>query len=150
MEIKHYNEENKKDIETFLNRITLINNINQDVINNACIIWRSGEVDAILSYEVFSAYGLIRYFIFHRHVTFDEIVSLFTEVVDFASSNNIEYLITIVEKEELAKIFEKLGFISLSPDELYFDEISLNNKYPNASAMIYKIVKKPQTLELQS
>ena len=71
-EIKLANLDNIDSIRSFLFEVPAIDNIDEEVLKNASVLYLDDKIYGIISYELFFNYALIRYFVFKK--TVDEMI----------------------------------------------------------------------------
>ncbi|MBQ8292980.1 MAG: hypothetical protein IJX78_04125 [Bacilli bacterium] len=137
MRIEKINSENIKEIKRFIRRIPGISEINEEILNRVLILRNDFEIKAIISYECFSNKGLIRYFIFHKDVDFEELEMLVEEMIKNTKEESINLVLTVIDDESLVPFFEKLGFHKCLIENVYIGEVSLENTlYHNAIGLV--------------
>ena len=67
MDIIAVDANNKEEVLNFLKNISLVHDINEEVVMNGEYVL-DGEIVGLLSFEEFNHFGLIRYFIFRKEV----------------------------------------------------------------------------------
>ena len=140
MIIENINDFNKKLVDSFIKRIPTIMEIEKDILENMIIIRNDLSVLVMISYENYMDKGLIRYFVFQKDVSFEDLELLFNEMKKKAEKDEMKYLITVIEDEELMVFFEKLGFKKIDTKRLYLYETALiDTVYSKAICMIYEM-----------
>lgn len=130
----------KKEVIEFLKNIPSIDSIDEDVVMNASVLLDDEKILGLLSYEKFTTYGLIRYFIFKSIISNEHIVELFDDVIDSARLDNIQTLFSVINKEEVEKFFGELGFNKVDKSKFVIDEENfLDTKYKDANIMLCRI-----------
>ena len=76
-EIKHVDVKDFESIKSFLFEVPAIDNIDEEVLKNASILYLDDKIHGIISYELFFNYALIRYFVFKKNVDLMIIKELF-------------------------------------------------------------------------
>lgn len=139
LEIISVNEENKNDVAEFLKEVSLIGDINEEALMNGEFVYDK-QIIGTLSFEEFNDNALIRYFIFRQSITDDLIMELFKKIVNKAKKKAVKHLIAIVVKKEARIIFKHIGFYEIENNDVYIDEVNLNDtKYKNAVVLKYDI-----------
>lgn len=140
LEIVKVNNDNEKRLLEFIENLTLIKDVDINIVRNASFVLDEDEIIGVLSFEVFSKIGLIRYFIFKRAVEEKVVFDLLDSVVETAKKSGILFLTTIVTKENIAYLFKELGFSEIDSSNVYIDETSLlETKYKGSHVLNYKI-----------
>lgn len=141
MEIIAVNENNKEEVVNFLKNISLVHDINEEVVMNGEYVL-DGEIVGLLSFEEFNRIGLVRYFIFKKEVKEKVILELFRRVVEKAARKGIRSLLSLVVKKEAVAVFKGLGFHEIAKGDVYIDETMLNQtKFKEAFVLKYDIPK---------
>ncbi len=139
LEIISVNEENKNDVAEFLKEVSLIGDINEEALMNGEFVYDK-QIIGTLSFEEFNDNALIRYFIFRQSITDDLIMELFKKIVNKAKKKAVKHLIAIVVKKEARIIFKHIGFYEIENNDVYIDEVNLNDtKFKNAVVLKYDI-----------
>ena len=140
MEIVKVNKENEKRLLELIENLTLIKDVDIDIVRNASFVLDENEIIGVLSFEAFSNIGLIRYFIFKRAVEEKVVFDLLDSVIETAKESGIVFLTTIVTKENIAYLFKELGFSEFDSSNVYIDETNLlETKYKGSYVLNYKI-----------
>jgi len=140
MDIISVDKNNLKQIKDFLLSLSIIKDINDDVVLNGEYVFEE-EVIGFLSFEEFNNVGLIRYFVFKKLVEQDVIKLLFEKICAKAR-RNIETLITLVIKDEAISVFKELGFITANKADVYIDEICINEtRFRDAIVLRYNLTE---------
>ncbi|XMB67570.1 hypothetical protein RI065_03335 [Mycoplasmatota bacterium zrk1] len=142
--IKRVNSEEgvklKESVIEFLEQIPTVESIDDDVVENASVLFEDDKVLGILSYEKFTNYGLIRYFIFKSVISNEHIFELLNDVIESARSNDIDSLFSVINKKEIENFFGELGFDKVDKSKFVIDEENfLDSQYKDANIMLCKI-----------
>jgi len=139
VDIISVNEENKSDVLEFLKEISLINDVNEEVVMNGEFVL-DNEIIGLLSFEEFNTLGLIRYFIFKKAVNENIVMRLFTNIISKARDKNVKSLITLVIKKEAIDVFKSLGFYEIEKEDVYIEETNImDTKFKDAYVLKYDI-----------
>ena len=118
------NDDNKDIISKFLNNIESISNIDYDILNNGiAVINEEKQICGYITYEKFSEYGLIRYFIYQKNVDFEYIKQMYLELIKKAFDDEIESFISIGNNNDVVNIFKQLNF-----HEIEFSNFIVNDR----------------------
>lgn len=104
------------DVEKFLLQIDKINEIDKDILNLGYALKdeEKEEIVGYITYEKYSEYGLIRYFIFQKILPIHYIFEMFEKLITKAKLNKIEGFIAIAKSKEVVELFQKLEFYDIS------------------------------------
>lgn len=108
----------KQRVEKFLTDIDSIDFLDTDLIDNGACIVNNEDIVGYITFEAYSEYGLIRYFIFQKKVDIEKIFMMFHKLVEIASSKDINALVSIGKSDEVIRLFEMLGFYKIDPNNL--------------------------------
>ena len=139
-EIKRASEQEFDSIKAFLFEVPAIENVDEEVLKNASVLYLDDKIYGIISYELFFNYALIRYFVFKRNV--DEIVvkELFDSIEDNISRKEIDYIFSLVNQGDIYNLFSSLDFKEISKDDIFIEEQNFqNSKFKETKLMIKKI-----------
>ncbi len=130
----------KRNVIEFLENIPSVDKIDDEVVNNASVLFDDDKILGLLSYEKFTSYGLIRYFIFKSIISNDHILELLNDVIESARDSQIDSLFSVINKEEIEKFFGELGFDKVDKSTFIIDEENfLDSKYKDANIMLCRI-----------
>ncbi len=96
----------------FLQQIDSVIEIDEELIENGVVIL-TDDVVGYITYEVYSEYGLIRYFIFQKQIDANYVYQMFQALVGVAKQDGIQSFISIGKNKEVIELFENLGFYPL-------------------------------------
>lgn len=140
MEIVNVNVDNLNEVVDFLKKVQTINKIDIAIVKNGSIILNKGEIDGVLSYEKFSQYGLIRYFVFKKNTENDFIYKLFNHILEKVKNEKIETLLTLIVKEEVMNLFYNLGFVDIDKKYFFIEEDNiLDTNFKDTYLLMLKI-----------
>ena len=141
MDIIAVDANNKEEVLNFLKNISLVHDINEEVVMNGEYVL-DGEIVGLLSFEEFNHFGLIRYFIFRKEVKEKIIYELFNKIVQKASKKGIKSLLSLVVKKDAVAVFKGLGFYEINKEDVYIEETVLHQtKFKDAFVLKYDIQK---------
>ena len=139
-EIKKVSQEVFKEIEDFLLEVPAINNVDEAVLNNASVLFLDDKVTGIISFESFYNYALIRYFVFKRNTDVMAIKELFESIEDSIKDSEIEYVISLVNQDEIYDLFLSFGFNETDKNDVFLEEQNIEKtKFKDSKLMIKKI-----------
>lgn len=116
LQIIDVNKNNLKDVEKFLLQIETITELEKEILELGYILKNEekNEIVGFITYEKYSEYGLIRYFIFQKIIPSYYIFEMFNKLKEKAINNNIESFIAIAKNKEVVELFQKLEFYDIS------------------------------------
>ena len=139
-EIKRASEQELESIKSFLFEVPAIDNVDEEVLKNASVLYLDDKIYGIISYELFFNYALIRYFVFKRNV--DEIVvrELFDSIEENIRKKEIDYIFSLVNQGDIYNLFSSLDFKEISKEDIFIEEQNFeNSKFKETKLMIKKI-----------
>ena len=139
-EIKKAREENFDSIKSFLFEVPAIDNVDEEVLKNASILYLDDKIQGIISYELFFNYALIRYFVFKRNVDEMVVKELFDSVEESVNRKEIDYIFSLVNQDDIYELFTSLDFKEINKDDIFIEEQNYqNSKFKDTKLMIKKI-----------
>lgn len=140
-EIKHINEMDLPLVKEFLSIIPEVEQIDEDVLKNASVLYNDKEVCGLISYEAFFNYALIRYFVFRRNVNEEIVKELFTSLTDNIEKENIEYIFSLVNQEDIFNLFSSLEFKEVDKENVFIEEeCYANSRFRDTKLMIKSLI----------
>ena len=100
-------------------------------------ISKKDEIYGVVSYEIIENYALIRYFVYKRNIDMDLLKELFSLLEEKIIKNNIYYILSLVENEQLFSLFSSLGFAEYVVDD--FRDHVVKSKNKNCKRMLKEI-----------
>lgn len=141
MKAQKINDNNKNMV------INLLQNVNglkiENYIINNCHLLLDDKDDIIgtISYEKFNNFALIRYFVFKKNISYNDLFIMYNHLVEELINKNINACIAIVNSEDVKVVFEYLGFNIVNNENIFLEEIPFNNtRYKNDKIYIKKII----------
>ena len=116
-EIRKYQEFDRQAILAFLSKVMDIDGIDWDIVKNASLIFESGQVAGMVSYEKIEDYGVIRYFIYNHYSLPDLLVNMFFSLYAEAKKEGVNRLVALVANPHAYQLFEMLGFKEINKGE---------------------------------
>lgn len=139
-EIKKAKEENFESIKSFLFEVPAIDNVDEEVLKNASVLYLDNKIQGIISYELFFNYALIRYFVFKRNVDEMVVKELFDSVEESVNRKEIDYIFSLVNQNDIYDLFTSLDFKEINKDDIFIEEQNYqNSKFKDTKLMIKKI-----------
>lgn len=116
---------NKDTRNMVINLLQNINNlvIEDFIIDNCCILVNEKEdIVGTISYERFSKLALIRYFVFKRSVSKEDLSILYNCLEEDLKKKNIISAVGIVNSDEVKEVFKCIGFQKIDKEKVFFEE----------------------------
>ena len=129
------------EIKAFLNEVPSIDDISEEILNNASILYLDNKIFGMISFESFFNYALIRYFVFKRNV--DELVvkELFSSVEKSVVQKDIEYIFSLVNQDDIYNLFEGLDFKEIDKENVFIEEERyIESKFKDTKLMLKKVI----------
>lgn len=140
-EIKKAVEENYESIKLFLREVPAIEEVDEKILKNASVLYLDGKIFGLISYESFYNYALIRYFVFKRNVDEMIIKELFTSIEESILEDDIEYIFSLVNQDEILELFESFSFEEVNNEDIFIEEQNYQkSKFKDAKLMIKRVV----------
>ena len=131
-EVKRYEAADYDHVLDFMKRVTTLETVNDEIIEQSILIKESDKVTGMVSFESFDQIGMIRYFIYDQHIVPDLLVNMFFELYRCAKEKEINQLVAIASHPYARQLFEVLGFVEIKkttdisvPDLLKDEEVQL-------------------------
>ena len=131
-EVKRYEAADYDHVLDFMKRVTTLETVNDEIIEQSILIKESDKVTGMVSFESFDQIGMIRYFIYDQHIVPDLLVNMFFELYWCAKEKEINQLVAIASHPYARQLFEVLGFVEIKkttdinvPDLLKDEEVHL-------------------------
>ena len=118
-------------IMTFLKSIDTIASVEENLITN---------IVGFITYEEYSEYGLIRYFIFQKQIALGKVIEMFDSLCDVARLRELAGLISIGKNQEVIDLFESLGFNKIDKENfLVGGKTVYGTDLENATILLHKL-----------
>lgn len=131
-EVKRYEATDYDHVLEFMKRVTTLETVNDEIIEQSILIKESNKVTGMVSFESFDQIGMIRYFIYDQHIVPDLLVNMFFELYRCAKEKEINQLVAIASHPYARQLFEVLGFVEMKktadinvPELLKDEEVQL-------------------------
>ncbi len=129
-----------KKAEMFLNNIETIPELDIELLDNGACVLINNDIVGYITFEDYSEYGLIRYFIFQKRLDVEIIFQMFNKLTDVAKENGILSFIAIGKTEEVVVLFERLGFYKIDSSNLIINSRTVEGtNLEDASILKYDI-----------
>ncbi len=143
-QVSYVSEDNVDSVVDFLRQINVVKSIDLDVVRNGVLVIEENEIIGMISYEKFTSYGLIRYFIFKKQIDERFIEELVGKLESKALDNEITKLFSIISSRNVRNIFIDLGFDDVDKTRFFIDESPVTSgKYKDALILAKAIKKRP-------
>lgn len=138
--IREYTLDDFDRVMAFLESVTTLKHIEEELFENSILIERDGKVDGMISYEIFRGRALIRYFIFDKEVEEEDIILMYERFFQKLKERGIKQIFVIISKDIIAEMFSDLGFVEFNKDEFFLTEHNIyETKYRDSKVMCYDI-----------
>ncbi len=139
-EIKRVTEENYGLAKKFLQNVPSISDVDDNVLENASLLFDDTEISGAIAFEKFHSYALVRYFIFKRHIDAQIIKELFLSLEDSAKEQNMKYIFSVVTTNDIEELFTSLSFTEVNKDKVFIDEeMFVKSKFKDTKMMIKQL-----------
>ena len=127
--------------------INLLKNVNglkieNHIVDNCHVLLNDKEdIMGTISYEKYDQYALIRYFVFKKNISYEDLLSLYNSLEKDLKDLNISKAIAIINSEEVKEVFMFLKFEKTNKEKVYFDEtIITQTNYKDNDVYIKNII----------
>ena len=114
IQIEMVNENNFSFAHDFLASVPSINEIDDAILKNGCIVVDGKKILGSIAYEEYDRVGLIRYFVFKKNLSDNILTNLMLEIEKMAKDNSMEKLLCVADNGEIETLFNALGFSILN------------------------------------
>lgn len=140
-EIRKVSTENLDSIKAFLFEVPAIDSIDEDVLQNASVLYLEDKIFGIISYELFFNYALIRYFVFKRNIDEMVIRELFDSIVESVSEKDVDFIFSLVNQQDIFDLFSSLNFKEVNKEEIFIEEqVFQKSKFKDTKLMMKRII----------
>lgn len=106
----------------FLKSIPSIDNVDDQILSNACIAYEENKIVGCIAFEEFSEKGLIRYFVFKKVLSMEYLESLLSALEQNAIQKGLRTLVCIAECNQIEELFQTLGFKPIQSSFIFINE----------------------------
>ena len=135
--IRNVKKTNIDAVRNYLLDVPTIKKVDEEILKKAVFISKNDEIYGVVSYEIIENYALIRYFVYKRNIDMDLLKELFSLLEEKIIKNNIYYILSLVENEQLFSLFSSLGFAEYVVDD--FRDHVVKSKNKNCKRMLKEI-----------
>lgn len=135
--IRNVKKTNIDAVRNYLLDVPTIKKVDEEILKKAVFISKKDEIYGVVSYEIIENYALIRYFVYKRNIDMDLLKELFSLLEEKIIKNNIYYILSLVENEQLFSLFSSLGFAEYVVDD--FRDHVVKSKNKNCKRMLKEI-----------
>jgi hypothetical protein len=138
--VKVYEKSDHEKVMQFLQNVSTLSQIEEELFNNAILIIENEEVVGMISYELFRQRALIRYFIFDKEVNESYLVEMYQLFFNVLKERAIDKVFVIVSNETIESMFTELGFKPFNKEEFFLTEENISHtKYKDSSVLFYQL-----------
>lgn len=141
IQIEEVTASSKTMAEDFLKSIPSIENIDEEILNNAVLALDDDKIVGCISFEKFSEKGLIRYFVFKKVLSTDYLEQLLSRLEEKAKKNGIEMLVCIAECSQIEELFQSLSFQKLENKKIFLNEEKIENTSFHRARFLNKVLE---------
>lgn len=135
--IRNVKKTNIDAVRNYLLDVPTIKKVDEEILKKAVFISKKDEIYGVVSYEIIENYALIRCFVYKRNIDMDLLKELFSLLEEKIIKNNIYYILSLVENEQLFSLFSSLGFAEYVVDD--FRDHVVKSKNKNCKRMLKEI-----------
>lgn len=106
----------------FLKSIPSIDNVDDQILSNACIAYEENKIVGCIAFEEFCEKGLIRYFVFKKVLSIDYLEQLLRALEKNAIQKGLRTLVCIAECNQIEELFQTLGFKPIQTSSIFINE----------------------------
>jgi hypothetical protein len=139
MKVEKINNDNKMMVIELLNNVNGLS-IEKHILDNCHVLFNDLEdIVGTISYEKYDKLVIVRYFVFKRNVTNDELLYLYNSLENELQKNKIDNVVAIINSDEVREVFGYLGFKKIDKNKVYFDEtVFTKTHYKNNDVYLKK------------
>jgi len=124
LKVEGYIEEDEARVVDFIRRVRTDAELDMEVIERSVLIKDGQDVVGMVSYDLYSDLGVIRYFLYDACIAgADLVLGMFFELYKRAYERGAKQLIAQVPSREVGMLFEMLGFGKVTGDLSDFVDI---------------------------
>lgn len=125
--IKRVDSNNIPKAIEFLKSVPSIEQIDEQILNNACIALNDEKIIGCISFEKYDHRGLIRYFVFKKALPITFLEDLLECLENTAKEDSINSLVCVAESEQIEELFKSLKFEMINKKNIFIDEEHISN-----------------------
>lgn len=138
--VEKINESSLKEVKEFLSSVPSIDQVDETILNNACIAYDEDKIVGCISFEKFSDKGLIRYFVFKKVLSLDYLEELLNVLEQRAKEEDLKMLVCIAECSQIEELFKSLEFQAISDKNIFINEENVLNTNFRSSLFLNKLL----------
>ena len=139
-EIKRSTKDDFESIKSFLLDVPAINVVDEDILNNASILFNKNIIHGVVSFEVFYNYALIRYFVFKKNVDELLVKELVKSVEESIKEKEVSYVFSLVNQNDIYDLFTSLGFNEARKEDVFVEETNFEkSKFKDTKLMLKRL-----------
>lgn len=129
-----------EDVKAFLSNVPSIDKIDEEILKNACIAYDDDKIVGCISFEVFSSKGLIRYFVFKKALSLENLEELLEVLESNARDSGINMLVCIAECCQIEELFKSLDFKAIEKKSIFLNEENILQTSFKSSLFLNKLL----------
>jgi hypothetical protein len=137
-EIKKIVKSNIEEVRKYLAEVPRIKEINDSILSDGLVVYLNNKIQLVVSYVINNNTALIRYFVYKRGLDEMIIKEVFNILEKNIIDNYIDYMMTIVNEDNIFDVYSSLGFRVAKKKEISIKKKD-NLKYKNAKIMLKKL-----------
>lgn len=138
--VKGIDDSTKGLVTHFLKSVPSIENIDDDILNNAVIALDDDKIVGCISFEVYGDKGLIRYFVFKKMLSDNILNELIDKLEDNGIKHKLKMFVCIAENVQIEDLFSSLGFDLIDKSMVFLNEEHIKNTTFKNSSFLNKLL----------
>ncbi|MBD5391066.1 hypothetical protein HDR67_03585 [bacterium] len=138
--VEKINESSLKEVKEFLSSVPSIDQVDEAILDNACIAYDEDKIVGCISFEKFSDKGLIRYFVFKKVLSLEYLEELLSVLEQRAKEEDLKMLVCIAECSQIEELFKSLEFEAITEKTIFINEENVLNTNFKSSLFLNKLL----------
>ena len=139
--IEYIDDLSKEKVINFLKSVPSIENIDENILDNAVIALDDDKIIGCISYEAFSEKALIRYFVFKKVLNNNFLKELIEKLENKILKKDMHMLVCVADNIQIQELFQSLGFENIKKDFIFINEEHIKKTSFRNSTFMNKILK---------